>query len=138
MQKTSKTGFREREHTADWELEVWGPDLATLLEQAARGMYALTQTQLNPETRLTRAFELPYHDPESLLVDFLSELLYLGEDQGIGFDSFDIQLDGDELRAELEGAPIKSQAKEIKAVTYHNLRVRQTERGLEVNIVFDV
>jgi SHS2 domain-containing protein len=101
-------------------------------------MYALTQTQLNPETRLTRAFELPYHDPESLLVDFLSELLYLGEDQGIGFDSFDIQLDGDELRAELEGAPIKSQAKEIKAVTYHNLRVRQTERGLEVNIVFDV
>ncbi|MGD2159456.1 MAG: archease [Anaerolineales bacterium] len=138
MQKTSEIGFREREHTADWELEVWGPDLVTLLEQAARGMYALTHIQLSPESRLTRELELPYDDPESLLVDFLSELLYLGEDQGIGFDSFEIRLDGDQLQAELEGAPIQSQAKEIKAVTYHNLRVRQTERGLEVNIVFDV
>jgi SHS2 domain-containing protein len=34
-------GYREREHTADWELEVWAPDLPRLLEQAARGMYRL-------------------------------------------------------------------------------------------------
>ena len=35
-------GYREIEHTADWELKVWAPDLRGLLEQAARGMYALS------------------------------------------------------------------------------------------------
>jgi len=40
--------------------------------------------------------------------------------------------------AEVAGAPIESIAKEIKAVTYHNLAVRETARGLETTIVFDV
>ena len=35
-------GFREHAHTADWELEVWAPDLPALLEQAAHGMYAIS------------------------------------------------------------------------------------------------
>jgi SHS2 domain-containing protein len=38
----------------------------------------------------------------------------------------------------VEGAPIQTQSKEIKAVTYHNLEIRETSRGLEVSIVFDV
>jgi SHS2 domain-containing protein len=42
------------------------------------------------------------------------------------------------LLAQVESAPIASLAKEIKAVTYHNLAIRQTERGLQANIVFDV
>jgi len=38
----------------------------------------------------------------------------------------------------MSGAPVGSPGKDIKAVTYHNLAIRKTERGLEVNIVFDV
>jgi len=41
----SQSGFREREHTADWELQVWAPSFSGLLEQAARGMYALSGTR---------------------------------------------------------------------------------------------
>jgi SHS2 domain-containing protein len=40
--------------------------------------------------------------------------------------------------AEVEGAPVAAIARDIKAVTYHNLVVRETERGLEATIVFDV
>ena len=40
-------GYRELEHTADWELEAWADDLPGLLEQAARGMYALSGVRLD-------------------------------------------------------------------------------------------
>jgi SHS2 domain-containing protein len=133
-----RTGFRELEHTADWELEVWGPDLPCLFEQAARGMYALKGSRLEPHPRIDRTLNLQAPDLESLLVAFLGELLYLEEVEGLGFDSFDLQLKGTSLAARIGGAPLKSRGKDIKAVTYHNLAIRKTERGLEVNIVFDV
>lgn len=133
-----EAGYREVEHTADWQIEVWAPDLPLLFKQAALGMYALSDTRLRPEARLTREIKLQGQDPESLLVSFLTELLYLGESQGLGFDRFNLQINGDYLFAQVEGAPIQTQSKEIKAVTYHNLEIRETSRGLEVSIVFDV
>jgi len=132
-------GFREQVHTADWELQVWAPDLPALLEQAARGMYALSGLRLQPGPPQTRRLELHALDAESLLVRFLTELLWLGQQEGLGVDSFQLALDPDwTLRAELTGALILSLDKDIKAVTYHNLAVRQTPQGLEVEIVFDV
>ena len=131
-------GYREVEHTADWELHVWAADLVTLLAQAARGMYALSDTRLAETPRLERGFELPFTDRESLLVDFLSELLFYGEDEHLAFDEYQLALDGTRLKAQVGGAPIQDQAKEVKAVTYHRMKVTETEGGLAVNIVFDV
>jgi SHS2 domain-containing protein len=131
-------GFREIEHTADWELKVWAPDLAGLLKQAAKGMYALMGACIRPESRQTRDVELKASDPESLLVAFLSELLYFSEQESLVFDGIGIELNGLSLRAHLDGAPLASIDKEIKAVTYHKLAVRKTELGYEVNVVFDV
>ncbi len=131
-------GFKELRHTADWELEAWAPDLAGLFEQAANGMYALSGTHLYPEPRITRTIELAADDAESLLVRFLSELLYLGEQFGLAFDRFDLQIEDSKLNACLHGAPMTEQSKEIKAVTYHKLAIQPSSRGLEVRIVFDV
>ena len=131
-------GFREHAHTADWELEVWASDLSELFVQAARGMYALSGVCLQPAPRLSHAVELHSSDPEGLLVKFLSELLFLIEKEGLAFDTFDLKLDHDHLLAGLEGAPLASIKKEIKAVTYHRLLIRPTQQGLTVSIVFDV
>lgn len=135
---TELAGFREVEHTADWELEVWATDLASLLEQAARGMSYLSGMRLQAEPRVTRTLSLEASDPETLLVKFLTELLYYAEQEGIAFDQFHITLDGFHLETELEGARLASIDKEIKAVTYHRLAVRQVDGLLRVNIVFDV
>ena len=131
-------GFRELEHTADWELEAWAPDLPALLEQSARGMYALAGARLQAGPRLDRRLDLPMKDPESLLVTFLAELLFLEEQDGLAFDAFNLQIEGELLHASLGGAQLVSIDKEIKAVTYHNLAIQKTPRGLEVKIVFDV
>jgi len=132
------SGFREIEHTADLELQVWAPDFLLLIEKAAQGMHLLSEITLAAAPRVHRSFELPFFDQESLLVDFLSELLFYGEDQGIAFDKYELKITGDSLYASVEGAAIKDQEKEIKAVTYHCLSVRSTTRGLAVNLVFDV
>jgi SHS2 domain-containing protein len=132
-------GFREHAHTADWELEVWAPDLSGLLEQAARGMYALAGMRLQPELNQVRMVALQADDAESLLVRFLSELLWLEQEQKLGFDRFAIKIDEQlNLQASLEGSAITNLDKEIKAVTYHNLQVEHTPQGLRANIVFDV
>lgn len=138
MNAIESSGYRELEHTADWEIEVWAPDLPAMLSQAARGMYDLTGTKLKEEPRVTREATFEAEDAEGMLVDFLSELLFYTETDLIGFDEFDLNLEDDTLHARVHGAPVESQTKEIKAVTYHNLAIRQTERGFEANIVFDV
>jgi len=139
LNMTSTAGFREIAHTADWELEVWATDLTGLLEQAARGMFAISGTRLRPGERQKRSLELQALDAESLLVRFLSELLWLSQQEGLAFDMYKLTLKpGWGLQAELDGALITSQEKEIKAVTYHNLVIRRKSKGLAVNIIFDV
>ena len=135
---TPAAGYREQPHTADWSLEVWAPDLIGLLQQAARGMYALMHTQLRNAPRAAYRFDLNAPDPEMLLVAFLSELLYFTQRDDVGFDAFSLAVHGATLTATVEGAPLESIAKEIKAVTYHNLAVHETESGFMATIVFDV
>lgn len=135
---TTKSGYREIEHTADWELEVWAPSLEALFIQAAQGMMALSGMQLKPGPRVEQSFELQSADNESLLVAFLSELLYLGEQDHLGFERFRVKINHQRLTAQLSGAPIQSIDKEIKAVTFHRLAILTDENGLRTRLVFDV
>jgi SHS2 domain-containing protein len=138
MKAQSPSGYRELPHTADWELEVWAPDLAALLAEAARGMYHLSEAKLEPRPRITRVIEMTIIEPETLLVDFLAELLFITEMEGIGFDEFNLQIDNKKLIGEVSGAKLASLLKEIKAVTYHNIDIRNTGSELKASIVFDV
>jgi SHS2 domain-containing protein len=138
MHPQSSSGFREIAHTADWELEVWAPDLITLLSQAARGMYQLTGMELSSKPRVSRLITLQKKDPETMLIDFLNELLYLVDSENLAFDHFDLQFKNDQLNGQVDGAKIASIQKEIKAATYHNLIINQTGQGLITKIVFDV
>lgn len=138
MTDQSASGYLELPHTADWALQVWGPDEAALLAAAAAGMYDLMGATLQPGSGRVRRLQVDAPDAESRLVTFLSELLYLGEQEGLAFDRVAVTVRGERVIAALEGAPLLSVAKEIKAVTYHNLVIRQGPRGLETVIVFDV
>lgn len=138
MKSRLPAGFREVPHTADWELMVWAPDLLSLLEHAARGMYHLCEARLISKPRISRRIELAFDELETLLVDYLSELLYITESEGLGFDQFKLQIEDNRLIADIRGAKLKSLAKEIKAVTYHKIEVRDAGEKMEANIVFDV
>jgi SHS2 domain-containing protein len=131
-------GFQEVEHTADWAIDVWAPTLEQMFEQAARGMLVLTGVELAPQARETRQLDLLAIDLESLLVNFLNELLYWEESECLAFDDFHLTIEGLHLTGWLGGAPIAVQIKEIKAVTYHNLMVHYDVGVFRVRVVFDV
>jgi SHS2 domain-containing protein len=131
-------GFEELPHTADWSVRVWAQDLASLFMEAARAMNALSGTVAGQGPRLKRTFEAQAPDAESLLVAFLSELVYLQEQENLAFERFELQIHEPQLKVNMEGGPVDRVDKAIKAVTYHNLRIERTDRGLEATIVFDV
>ncbi len=135
---TDDQGFREIEHTADWSIEVWAPDMVGLLKEAAAGMYALSQTEIDDNFEVSRDLTLKIDDRETLVVDFLSELLYLGEMEQLAFNEFNLSLNNSLLKVTLRGGKITSQSKEIKAVTYHDLNIQTRDSLLWTNIVFDV
>jgi SHS2 domain-containing protein len=101
-------------------------------------MYWLAGAELDEGPHEKRTYETEEPDGESLLVAFLTELVYYTEQENLGFDDFDIQINDGRLRVEMGGAPLKTFDKAIKAVTWHNLNITETARGLEVEIVFDV
>ena len=131
-------GFEEIPHTADWAMRVWASDLPSLFAEAARGMNTLMGARPAPGLRVKRTLEIEGPDQESLLVAFLSELLYIQEQEHLVFDKFGIQVSEKGISADLEGASLESLNKVVKAVTYHNLKIQKTTRGFEIEIVFDV
>src|SRR5919106_1661779 len=131
-------GFEEISHTADWSARVWAEDLPSLFVEAAQAMNSLSGTVIGTGPSLTRTFEAEGPDVESLLVAFLSELVYYQEQENLAFDVFDLRVAAQWLKVGMEGAPIESVEKAIKAVTYHNLKIEKTAQGFETTIVFDV
>ncbi len=132
--------WEEIEHTADWALRVWGEDLRALFENAAHGMASLIDGGIDQSRRIvSHTFKLQAPDWETLLVDWLTELLYLVEEEGLVLTSIAVEyVTGFTLEAEVKGTPGGTFSKHIKAVTYHNLAIRRTDHGYETTIVFDV
>ena len=131
-------GYKEISHTADWAISVWGEDIESLFIDAALGMYSLMGIQTNPSDVKKTKVILNGDDPESLLVSFLSELLYIIENNDSLFDKINLNINGKTLIAQLNGHGILSIQKVIKAVTYHNLEIINSNGLVQTEIVFDV
>jgi SHS2 domain-containing protein len=132
--------WEEVDHTADWALHVWGEDLRSLFENAARGMVSLMEGVADQvQTPVERSLMLEAPDLEILLVNWLAALLTIIEDEGIVFSAISVEDISDlSLRARVVGRPGGECKKYIKAVTFHNLSVSRTAEGYETTVVFDV
>jgi len=137
----STRGFCELEHPADLALHVWGQDLSSLYRNAARGLTYLL--------RCTAAEKLPVPSPmrvslraadlETLMVDWLGEVLYLTERHGRCWSVRSIAVtEAPQLHATLSCRSRCQPQRTIKAVTYGGLRIVKTCDGYETNIVLDV
>ncbi len=133
----ARSGFEELEHTADWALRVWAIDLSGLLCQAVAGMFQLMGTVAGDQAHVVD-IEASGIDAETLLVNFLSEILLLGEDEGLMIAPFEPDVEGFRIRSKVPAFKIERQEKEIKAVTFHHLEVKNVSGGIETTIVFDV
>ena len=141
-----KLPFEIIDHTADWALRVYGRTLAELFINAAQGMTSLMVADPTtiPLTE-SRSIELDAYDMESLFVDWLTELAYWAEAEGMVGREFVVTAVANNsyptpthLSASIHGGKADELQKHIKAVTFHNLEIIETAEGLEVTVVFDV
>ena len=132
------SGYEELEHTADIALRVWGEDFFTLLRQSADGMYDLMGVDVELTVLKKIKFKIEDNSQEIQLVDFLNEVLYLVEDEHARYDLFVFNKVEEGIIVQASGYGVKSLQQNIKAVTFHNLVIEETDSGLEVSITFDV
>jgi SHS2 domain-containing protein len=148
--------FREVEHTADRALWVWGRGLPELFVGAARGMYSMMVDTKDLVATERREIRLEALDMETLLVDWLNELLFLTESTGLLFGSWAVDLltnvpsmDSPDtpapagsgtvrLAARAEGAPGEVTGALIKAATFHDLALVRDGSGWSTVVTFDV
>lgn len=127
------------EHKADLKIRAFGRGKKELFENAMLGMFESTKYEgMNKEVK--REIKVSSLDFTSLLVDFLSELLYLSEVhqevyQKIQFKKFSEK----DLKGILLGKKLKRIGIIIKGVTYHDLDISQKkDKTWEATILFDV
>jgi SHS2 domain-containing protein len=130
--------YEEIDHIADIALRVWGEDFYSLLQHSAQGMYDLMKIKMTSKPQAIIKFQIADETFETMLVDFLSEILYLVEEKKKAFKTFSFCKEDGELVVSATGYQVEQIEKNIKAVTFHDLDVVTTKTGLETTITFDV
>jgi SHS2 domain-containing protein len=134
-----KNRFEEIEHTADIAIRVWGRDLPELFINAAYGLASVLADIEDVVPTVKLAVELEADDLEILLVNWLSELLFVGERDNLVFTRVDsLQIAPNGLTASVRGGLVQEQRSHIKAVTFSELQITHTNEGYETVVVFDV
>ena len=129
-------------HTADVGIIAYGADISQAFANAARALFSLITELDDVDEVLYRDIELAAPDQESLLVEWLNELIYLFDAENIIFKRFDItQLSNTQLKARSYGEKVDSSKHRlktgVKAATYHMLKVDQDDGG-KVQVLFDI
>ena len=129
--------FRWLEHTAELGLEIEAPSREAVF---AESLAAFAELVGGGEGSLTtREVEAEADEPGLLLVEWLSELLYLADaEQFVPERVASLELDGNRLRATVEGR-LGEPAQLLKAVTLHRLEFREDATvGWRAHVVLDV
>ena len=134
--------FEILDHTADIGIIAYGADLRQAFANAAKGLFSLITRLGGVDEVLHRDIELTADDAESLLVDWLNELVYYFDAEGILFKRFDIiELNNSHLKARGYGEKADSARHElkmgVKAATYHMLKIEKNN-GYRVQVLFDI
>lgn len=132
--------YEEIDHTADVGIRAYGSSLNELFANAAEGMFSLIVDLDGVKAIGEVEVRLEAEDVVTLLVRWLSELLYLHETQRYLFRQFKVEVRDGSLRATAAGETIDKSRHElrlaIKAVTRHGLTV-DPKRGI-AQVIFDI
>ena len=129
-------------HTADVGIIAYGADMNGAFANAAKALFSLITELDDVEEVVHRDIELTAPDQESLLVEWLNELIYLFDVENIIFKRFDItQLSQTHLKARSYGHEVDSSKHKlkmgVKAATYHMLKIEKSN-GCKVQVLFDI
>jgi SHS2 domain-containing protein len=131
------------EHTADLGIRVRTKDLNVLFEEAASALFGAIVDDLesvHKDREIDFAIAGTEHD--YLLFDWLKELLYRFDAEHLLFSKFEVHVGDAGLNARAWGEPIDPArhvlAHEVKAITYHELRVEREGDEWVAEVIVDI
>ena len=141
-----KEKFKYLDHTADLEFISYGKTLNEVFANSAEAFFTAVLALNSVEIRKSKKIKLSARDLETLMHDWLNELLFLFEVEFLVFREFKVEIEklneNYELYAECSGEELDLKRHtidaEIKAVTYHNLSVEERNGLWEARVLCDV
>lgn len=134
--------YRLRDHTADVAVEATGPSLAAVFGALADGLAAAMCDDV-PATGDRFEIEVRAESREALLFDYLDDLIYQRDVRAVlpVDNEVEVREDGAEwvVTGSARGVPLDQlSAREVKAVTYSEMDLSETDDGWHAYVVFDV
>jgi SHS2 domain-containing protein len=131
------------DHTADIGIHIFGRSMPELFENAGFALFDIITDIAAVREQEVRWFALQRDSLDELLVEWLSRLLFISTTELFLFRRFHVaQIDGENLQAEAWGEPLQDALHtiktEVKAVTYHKLKVYQEEGLWHATVVLDI
>jgi len=137
-------GFEILPHTADMRFRVWGKNLRELFKNAMRGVAFYLKPEISSLKRIKKekhSLKIEAVDVNSLLVEFLSEIIAQSDIQNIVFTDVSFKKFGENfLEGILSGIKVDGFDKDIKAVSYHEVDIKHNQASgfFETILVFDI
>ena len=135
--------FKILEHTADIGIVAQGEDISRAFINVAKGLFSLIIDPAEVSVKKSREIAVTAPDREALLVNWLNELIYLLDAERALFRDFEIiEITETGLKAKVSGEKINTRKhhlqREVKAATYHQLKIEQTAAGWRAQVIFDI
>jgi SHS2 domain-containing protein len=133
----SSKPFEYIEHTADLRFKSYGRTLGECFSNASKAMFNAIVNPSTVKAKETKTLRLSSQTIEMILHDFLSETLFFFEDEGMLFSDFKVEVTLKGKAYELSGTLFGEKydpkkhviLTEIKAVTYHEMKIKK-EKGI--------
>jgi SHS2 domain-containing protein len=131
------------DHTADLGLRIRAADLDTLFAEAAQALFgAIVEDLATVQPLQKRDFRIDGDEIDYLLFDWLRELLYHFDAEQLLFGKFEAHVSATGLTATAWGEPLDrsrhNMEHEVKAITYHGLRVEKVGDQWEAEVIVDI
>ncbi|NQT15638.1 MAG: archease [Planctomycetes bacterium] len=131
------------EHTADLGLRIRAGSLGELFAEAGRGLFSVIVANLEAVRAVEEfEFEIEGERRDDLLVDWLAELLFTFDTRRVLLSEFDVKVVEDRIKATARGEPVDTGRHEldveVKAITYHQLKVERDGDGWVAEVIVDL
>jgi|SRR3989338_9111190 len=147
-----KFRFLDNVAIADTAFEAFGKNENELFENAATALFEEMVDTRKVSAKIKKKIKLRNENLENLLYDFLSELIYIKDVDGVVFGEFKVKIRSAkdkktrnaiyDLDADCSGEKIDYSKKEfrndVKAVTLHLFKIEKTKKGHKVTVVLDI
>jgi SHS2 domain-containing protein len=142
MSLGSNKDYEILEHTADIGIKITGNSLTEIFWKAIHATADLLSGGIEIQPVIERGFSAEEENMETALVSVLEEIIYFFEKELFLPSVCSVNIENDQYQINLKGNIVSAEdiknGTEIKAVTYHQLEIKEVDGQYQATIIFDI